>query len=48
MTSLRMIKLKNLKDLGYFNGVLGGFEPVFSPSTEDGALYFSIFAGVCH
>lgn len=36
---------KNLKDLGYFNGVLGGFEPVFSPSTEDGALYFSIGEG---
>ena len=36
---------KNLKDLGYFNGVLGGFEPVFSPSTKDGALYFSIGEG---
>ena len=36
---------KNLKDLGYFNGVLGGFEPVFSPTTEDGALYFNIGEG---
>ena len=36
---------KNLKDLGYFNGVLGGFEPVFSPSTKDGALFFSIGEG---
>ena len=40
-----MCHQKNLKDLGYFNGVLGGFEPVFSPSTEDGALYFSIGEG---
>lgn len=36
---------KNLKDLGYFNGVLGGFEPVFSPTTENGALYFNIGEG---
>ena len=36
---------KNLKDLGYFNGVLGGFEPVFSPTTESGALYFNIGEG---
>ena len=33
---------KNLKDLGYFNGVLGGFEPVFSPSTEDGAYTLAL------
>jgi len=36
---------KNLKDLGYFNGVLGGFEPVFSPTTKDGALVFNIGEG---
>ena len=36
---------KNLKDLGYFNGVLGGFEHVFSPTTESGALYFNIGEG---
>ena len=37
---------KNLKDLAYHNGVLGGFEGVFSPKTEDGAeLHFSIGEG---
>lgn len=33
---------KNLKDLTYFNGVLGQFESTFSPRTEDGKLYFYI------
>ena len=33
---------KNLKDLGYFNGVLSQFESTFSPRTEDGTLYFYI------
>ena len=33
---------KNLKDLGYFNGVLSQFESTFSPRTEDGKLYFYI------
>ena len=33
---------KNLKDLGYFNSVLGAFENTFSPRTEDGNLYFYI------
>ena len=36
---------KNLKDLGYFNGVLGGFELCFLPTTESGALYFNIGEG---
>ena len=33
---------KNLKELGYFNSVLGAFESTFSPRTEDGKLYFYI------
>ena len=33
---------KNLKDLGYLNGVLSQFESTFSPRTEDGKLYFYI------
>lgn len=33
---------KNLKDLQFFNGVLGQFESTFSPRTEDGKLYFYI------
>lgn len=33
---------KNLKDLGYFNGVLSQFESTFMPRTEDGKLYFYI------
>lgn len=33
---------KNLKDLGYFNGVLSAFESTFSPRTADGKLYFHI------
>ena len=36
---------KNLKDINNFNGILGGFEPVFSPTTESGALYFHIGEG---
>lgn len=33
---------KNIKDLSYFNGVMGSYEPNFIPATEDGALYFHI------
>jgi hypothetical protein len=36
---------KNLKDLAYFNSVLGQFESTFSPRTEDGKLYFYIGDG---
>lgn len=36
---------KNLKDLAYFNGVLGQFESTFSPRTADGKLYFHIGDG---
>lgn len=36
---------KNLKDLGYFNSVLGSFESNFSPRTNDGKLYFHIGDG---
>lgn len=36
---------KNLKDLAYFNGVLGQFESTFSPRTEGGKLYFHIGDG---
>ncbi len=36
---------KNLKDLSYFNGVLGAFEANFSPRTKDGKLYFHIGDG---
>lgn len=33
---------KNLKDLSYFNTVLGGFESNFYPKTENGELYFYV------
>lgn len=33
---------KNLKDLGYFNGVLSAYESTFMPKTHDGKLYFHI------
>ena len=33
---------KNLKDLGYFNGVLSAFESTFSPRTDGDKLYFHI------
>ena len=36
---------KNLKDLSYFNSVLGSFESNFSPRTKDGKLYFHIGDG---
>jgi hypothetical protein len=36
---------KNLKDLGYFNSILGTFEGNFSPKTEGSALYFHIGDG---
>lgn len=36
---------KNLKDLAYFNSVLGQFESTFSPRTEGGKLYFYIGDG---
>ena len=35
----------NMKDLGYFNGVLGSFEPVFTAKTEDGGLNLYIGSG---
>jgi hypothetical protein len=37
---------KNLKDLGYFNSVLGGFEANFSPKTDGTKLWFHIGDGV--
>lgn len=37
---------KNLKDLSYFNGILGAFESNFSPKILDGKLYFHIGDGV--
>ena len=37
---------KNLKDLGYFNSVLGGFEANFSPKTDGTQLFFHIGDGV--
>ena len=33
---------KMLKDLSYFNSVIGAFETNFSPKTEDNKLYFYI------
>lgn len=36
---------KNLKDLAYFNSVLGQFESTFSPRTQGGKLYFHIGDG---
>lgn len=37
---------KNLKDMGYFNSVLGSYESTFMPKTENGKLYFHIGDGV--
>ena len=37
---------KNLKDLGYFNSVLGSFEANFSPKTNGTDLFFHIGDGV--
>lgn len=37
---------KNLKDLGYFNTVLGGYEAMFSPKTDGTQLFFHIGDGV--
>lgn len=38
--------VKNLKDLAYFNGILGAFESNFSPRVVDKKLYFHIGDGV--
>jgi len=37
---------KNLKDLGYFNSVLGGYEANFAPKTDGTQLFFHIGDGV--
>jgi len=37
---------KNLKDLQYFNNVLGAYEQYFSPKTDGTDLYFHIGDGV--
>jgi hypothetical protein len=37
---------KNLKDLSYFNSVLGGYEANFAPKTDGTQLYFHIGDGV--
>jgi hypothetical protein len=37
---------KNLKDLQYFNNVLGAFEQYFSPKTDGTSLWFHIGDGV--
>jgi len=37
---------KNLKDLSYFNSVLGGFEANFSPKTDGTSLWFHIGDGI--
>lgn len=37
---------KNIKDLVYFNGILGAFESNFSPRIADKKLYFHIGDGV--
>jgi len=37
---------KNLKDLGYFNSGLGGYEANFSPKTDGTQLFFHIGDGV--
>lgn len=37
---------KNLKDLGYFNSVLGAYESTFMPKTDGNKLYFHIGDGV--
>jgi len=36
---------KNLKDMKYFNSVLGAYEANFSPKTENGNLYFYVGDG---
>ncbi len=36
---------ENMKDLSYFNGVLGGFEPVFTAKTEGSDLKLYIGSG---
>lgn len=36
---------RNMKDLSYFNGVLGSFEPVFTAKTEDRNLNLYIGSG---
>ena len=36
---------KMLKDLTYFNSILGAYEANFSPKTEDGALVFNVGDG---
>jgi hypothetical protein len=37
---------KNLKDLSYFNNVLGTYEATFYPNVDNGKLYFHIGDGV--
>ena len=37
---------KNLKDLNYFNGILGAYEATFSPKTDGTELTFHIGDGV--
>ena len=40
--------IKNLKDLAYFNGILGAYEADFSPTTDTKKnLYFNIGDGAC-
>jgi len=36
---------ENLKDLSYFNSVLGAYEPVFTPKTDNNKLNFYIGSG---
>lgn len=36
---------ENLKDLSYFNGILGSYEPVFTPKTDGAKLNFFIGSG---
>jgi len=38
--------VKNLKDLNYFNGILGSYEATFSPKTDGTNLTFHIGDGV--
>jgi hypothetical protein len=38
--------IKNLKDLNYFNGILGAYEATFSPKTDGTTLTFHIGDGV--
>jgi hypothetical protein len=35
----------NIRDLSYFNGILGNFETTFTVSTKDKKLYFAIGSG---